>query len=87
MEYLVFIFLVIFVTIILAESTIKVDQALQDLDFVFEILVSVHPNIFFALSKEQAQEEFAKIGLEIKSQDTWKVRDLAEKSFHFLFFQ
>lgn len=61
---------------ILAESTIKMDQALQDLDFVFETLVNVHPNIFFMLSREQAQEEFAKIGLEIKSQDTWKVRDL-----------
>lgn len=76
MRYVIVVSVVFLCTLIFAQMSVRMDQALVDLDFLFEKMVNVHPNIFFFLSQEQAQEEFIKVRTQIQSKESWNATDL-----------
>ncbi|MEJ5229632.1 MAG: S41 family peptidase [Pseudothermotoga sp.] len=74
MRKLILLFLLLSSSII--AQMFSTEKVLQDAEFIFKKLKDVHPNIFHELSETQAQSEFAKLKLQLQTQEQWEIREI-----------
>jgi len=60
----------------LLSATVGVEEALEDTRYLFQRLKKIHPNIFFNLTREEAEEEFNRLREKISSRKRWSKREL-----------
>lgn len=72
---LILIIIVLF-TVNVSSQEITYDLAVEDLEYLVNRIEEVHPNIYFHLSKEKAEQKIAKIKNKLSEKELWSNREI-----------
>ena len=67
---------VVSISLVSSSRNLTSEQALEDAEYLKEMLEKVHPNIYFSTDREIARKKFSIIEEKLKSRKKWPVLDL-----------
>ena len=68
--------IIILFTVNVSSQTLNQKQALEDLTYLVDRLAEVHPNIYFHLSEEKAEQKIVEIKSKLSEKEKWSSKEI-----------